>query len=149
MKIKEPNQETAQRIKIAKEYFDLVKDKMGEWFISAYVFGSTCRNEAKKESDIDVVFVFKKPTQEQRRFFNSLEGGLWDEERQGIINGAFNEHYAHVYAYQFEKEYKISISPYYHYEENGVDHDIWVSDYVRIPFYKLIKNALKYPDDLL
>lgn len=142
-------EETALRIKIAKLYFDLVKEKMGEWFIDAYVFGSTCRNEAKEGSDIDVLFVFKRPSREERNKINSTEGGLWDSNRQGIICSTYNEHYTSVFMNQLENEYKIQISRYFHYEDNGLDHPIWLCGPIYKTFKELIKGALKYPEDLI
>lgn len=142
-------EETTIRIKIAKLYFDLVKGKMGEWFIEAYVFGSTCRNEAKKDSDIDVLFVFKRPSREERIKINSMEGGLWDSDRQGIICSTYNEHYTSVFIHKLEKEYKIQISRYFHYEDDGLDHPIYLCGNIYKTFKDLAKGALKYPEDFI
>lgn len=137
------SEESLLRIRIAKIYFDLVKEKMGEWFIDAYIFGSTAKNKAHKESDIDVIFVFKKPSREEKIFMNSVEGGLFDGERQGIINSTFNEHYTYVYMNQLEAEYKIPISRYFHYEQNGLEHPIWLCGPIYVPFNKLIFKCFK------
>jgi len=147
MKIENPTEETSLRIRVAKEYMDLVKEKMGKWFITAYIFGSTSRNEAKETSDVDIIFLFKKPSPKQKCFINSIKGGLFDKNRNGIINGTFNEHYASLYMDELYRKYNIFISRYYHYGQNGEDYPIWLCEGVRIPFSILTKTALEYQKD--
>lgn len=48
-----------------KDILDLLKDllirKFGEDLVSIVLYGSVCRNEAKRESDIDILIVLKNP----------------------------------------------------------------------------------------
>lgn len=149
MKIENPTPETFLRIQIAKEYFDLVSKKMGNWFITAYVFGSTSRNEAKEHSDIDVIFEFKRPSIEKRRLINSQEGGLWSKERQGMICMTYGEEWTRVYMHEMEEKYHIPISPYYFYHDEEGEGFCWLQGNLKMPFEVLKRIGLKYPDDFV
>ena len=149
MKIKNPTLETLKRIDIAKEYFDMVKEKMGEWFITAYVFGSTSRNEAKEHSDIDIIFVLKRPDKEARIRINSTEGGLWTRERQGLICSTYYEEYITIYRRALQEKYAVDLSPYYFYHENDGSGTYWLKGNLLTPYEELIKISLHYPDDLI
>lgn len=133
------------RIAIAKEYLDKLKEKMGDGLVGAYLYGSTVKNCPKENSDIDIILIAKKPSQEERIFINSIEGGLFDPERQGSINFAKNSHYLFVFLRELKKKYGIDISPYYHFVEDDATVKVRAA-----PFYlaDILKGpVLKYPED--
>lgn len=136
-----------KRISIAKEYLDKLKEKMGDCFLYAYVYGSTAKNIPHEESDIDIILIVKKPTQEERTLMNSSQGGLFEGDRCGSINFTHNSHYLFLFCRQFQEKYHIDISPYYHYEEEGLDRKIRE---MPISLRKILEEpTLKYPEDFI
>lgn len=151
------NEETLLRLKIAKVFFDLVKEKMGKNFSTAFIFGSTCRNQAKEHSDIDIVFVLKRGSKEERRRLNSPEGGIWDKDRHGMVLMVQFEQYITIYRRQLESDYRVPISPYYYYPNNKHNDGICFlngnlsslkneKDHQKL-FKKVIEGAVHYPRD--
>lgn len=150
-------EETLLRLKIAKVFFDKVKGKMGKNFSTAFVFGSTCRNIAKEKSDIDIVFVLKRPSKDERRLLNSNQGGLFDKDRQGLVIMTPNEQYINIFMRELEAEYMVFISPYYYFPNNKHNdgicflnanlHTLFAEDDYRKLFKKVIKGAVHYPKD--
>ncbi|MEK7506422.1 MAG: nucleotidyltransferase domain-containing protein [Patescibacteria group bacterium] len=96
-----------KRISLAKEYLDKLKEKMGDCFLYAYLYGSTAKNTCHKESDIDLILVVKKPTQEERALMNSGQSGLFEGDRCGRINFAYNSHYFFVLCRQFQEKHHM------------------------------------------
>jgi len=134
-----------KRLSIAKEYLDKLKEKMGDHLISAYIYGSTAKNIPRENSDIDIILVVKKPSREEKFFMNSEKGGLFNKERQGCLNFAFNSHYLWVFLRELQKKYSIEISPYYHYEDEGLDFKIREAPFCLKNI--LAEPTLKYPND--
>lgn len=65
------NLESKKRIDIAKNFFKLLKEEMGEELISFAIFGSTGRGRAKKESDIDILLIVKDKKRATRKYIET------------------------------------------------------------------------------
>lgn len=49
------------RIRVAREFADWLRERLGEIVLDVRVFGSTARGEVHEESDVDVFFLISRP----------------------------------------------------------------------------------------
>lgn len=87
---------TEFRLKIAKEYVSRVKEAFGEICGRAYVFGSVARNEARDDSDVDIMIFLKIPN--KKSDYDYMRS--YSEDLQNL-------------AMEFRNNYGIEISPYW------------------------------------
>ena len=60
------NELVEQRMRVAREFADWLREQLGEVVLDVRVFGSTARGDAHEESDVDVFFlVSRKLTTEE------------------------------------------------------------------------------------
>ena len=103
------------RLEAAREYNDRIKKEMGNSCIEVYVFGSVAKDRAKKSSDLDLLLVLKRPTQEERFLWNNNEESA---KRGYVYNFAKNSHHIHLIKRDLENKYKFPISVHFRYEDS-------------------------------
>tara|TARA_B100000315_G_C14442043_1_gene525158 strand:- start:615 stop:962 length:348 start_codon:yes stop_codon:yes gene_type:complete len=112
---------------------------MGEGCIEGYIFGSVSRMEATSSSDVDLILVLKKPTDEERFDWNTSEEL---EKRNYSYNFARNSHQIFNIREKLENLYGFSISVYTHYMEDGPEEVVPLHDKAYVPFKDLICDSI-------
>jgi len=75
---------------LIEELIEALKRKYGDKFISLVVFGSVARGEARKDSDVDLLFIDSIP---KRRLERQKEFMEVEKELEGYLNGLFDGGY--------------------------------------------------------
>ena len=128
------------RLEAAREYFNRIKKEMNGGCIEGYIFGSVSRGEAKQSSDLDIILVLQRPTNEERYVWNTTKEL---EKRNYSYNFARNSHKIFQIQDELEKKYGFPISIYTHYNDAGPDYLVPLHDKAFIPFKNVIANSIQ------
>ncbi|RKZ22401.1 nucleotidyltransferase domain-containing protein [bacterium] len=69
---------TMNRMEMAERMLNILKEKLGDELVSYAVFGSTARGTAREMSDIDVIVIVKKDTEEALKTFMEARNEIED-----------------------------------------------------------------------
>jgi len=65
------NEESRKRLEMARRLCEYLKKELGRDLISLVVFGSTARERARRESDIDVLLIVEDEEEAWKRYFEA------------------------------------------------------------------------------
>jgi predicted nucleotidyltransferase len=97
-----------ERIRLGKKFARELKAQLGPVLHEAFIFGSTAKNKARKDSDIDLLFVVRKPTEKQKWVWITSPTHL--KKTEGELDAFRNSYLMFRLKHRYEEKYNIEFS---------------------------------------
>lgn len=93
---------------MGKKFARDLKSKLGPVLHEAFIFGSTAKNRAKDDSDIDLLFVVRKPTKKQKWVWMTSRSHL--KKTGGLLDAFRNSYLMFRQKHRYEEKHNIEFS---------------------------------------